>query len=153
MCWYLQQLLRPKLYILCLQLPLTCVPYSVFTAGNNWPGSAIFILSSGIYSSCPTSKTITCPVCNLLGSTTHICNIAMQERICGGNGGFAEGRSVSHSGSVTRQPSPHLHIQLHLPSSFPICRYICSWRAIFCTHQPFPGSNQNPPPSLSWSLY
>ena len=75
MCWYLQQLLRPKLYILCLQLPLTCVPYSVFTAGNNWPGSAIFILSSGIYSSCPTSKTITCPVCSLLGPTTHICNI------------------------------------------------------------------------------
>ena len=76
MCWYLQQLLRPKLYILCLQLPLTCVPYSVFTAGNNWPGSAIFILSSGIYSTCPTSKTITCPVCSLLGPTTHICNIA-----------------------------------------------------------------------------
>ena len=61
-------------FIFCVY---SCVPYSVFTAGNNWPGSAIFILSSGIYSSCPTSKTITCPVCSLLGPTTHIANFCV----------------------------------------------------------------------------
>ena len=63
MYWYLQQLL---LYSVFTALSLTCVPYSVFTAGNNWPGSAIFILSSGIYSSCLTSKTNTCPQLTML---------------------------------------------------------------------------------------